>query len=294
MNDITGSRHFNEERSKAIEQLLTKVAQDGTPENRRFRVTNGKRILLSGVAVALAVSGAVMALQQPDTDKSPVACCASAVPDGNATTNSRDAYANIPRDQIQHIITESDFYWDARDPYYGFNSVPVVARVHIDSIDGGRAYSPIFNQYTFPQTIGKMTIQSVYKGDVKPGAQLTYNKGGGIVPFDEYWKSLNPQQQDKFTHLNGGQKPTGIQYVKKTYSDDFDITVGKDYIALLLPQQYQDGTAEEYSIQGFQYGFREVRGSGTETTVLNNDTKEWESLWSIVPPNRNTGETPDG
>jgi hypothetical protein len=283
MNEITGSRHFNEERSKAIEQLLTKVAQDGTPENRRFRVTNGKTILLAGVAVALAVSGAVMALQQPVTDKSPVACCASAVPHGNATTNSHDAYANIPRDQIQHIGTASDFFWDPRDPYYGFNSVPVVARVHIDSIDGGRTYSPIFNEYTFPQTIGKMTIQTVYKGDVKPGAQLTYNKGGGIVPFDEYWKSLNPQQQEKWTARNGGTKPTSTGYIKKTVEDDVELTVGKDYIALLLPQQYQDGTAEEYSIQGFQLGFREVRGSGTETTVLNNDTKNWESLESIVP-----------
>jgi hypothetical protein len=128
-----------------------------------------------------------------------------------------------------------------------------------------------------------MTIQTVYKGDVKPGAQLTYNKGGGIVPFDEYWKSLNPQQQEKWTARNGGTKPTSTGYIKKTVEDDVELTVGKDYIALLLPQQYQDGTAEEYSIQGFQLGFREVRGSGTETTVLNNDTKNWESLESIVP-----------
>jgi hypothetical protein len=283
MNEITGSPPFTEERSKAIEELLTKVAQDGTPENRSFQNTKGKRILLSGVAAALAASGVAIALQQPATDKSSVACCAPAEPHSNTAANSHDAYANIPSDEIQHAETESDFIWDAKDPYYGFTKVPVVARVHIDSIDGGRTYSPIFNQYTFPQTIGKMTIQTVYKGDVKPGAQLTYNKGGGIVSFDEYWKSLNPQQQDKFTHLNGGQKPTGIQYVKKMYSEDAEITVGKDYIALLLPQQYKDGTAEEYSIQGFQYGFREVRGSGTGTTVLNNGTKEWESLGSVVP-----------
>ena len=197
---------------------------------------------------------------------------------------ANDAYAGIPVDQIQSIPTDVDFIWNAKEPYYGFNSVPVVARVHIDSIDGGRTYSPIFNQYTFPQTIGKMTVQTVYKGDLKPGAQLTYNKGGGVVSFDEYWKSLNPQQQDKFKNRNGGQRPTGIQYVKKMYSGDADIKVGMDYIALLLPQQYKDGTAEEYSIQGFQYGFRQVRGAGPGVTVLNNETNEWESLESIVPP----------
>ena len=44
---------FNEERSKAIEQLLGKVAQDGTPENRHFQNTRGKRILLSGLVAAV-------------------------------------------------------------------------------------------------------------------------------------------------------------------------------------------------------------------------------------------------
>jgi hypothetical protein len=83
MNDIPRSQHFNEERSKAIEQLLTNVAQDGTPENRHFHNTKGKRILLSGVAVALAVTGAAVALQMPVTDKSSIDCFARAELHGN-------------------------------------------------------------------------------------------------------------------------------------------------------------------------------------------------------------------
>ncbi len=83
MNDISSSQHFNEERSKAIEQLLTKVAQDGTPENRHFQNTRGKRVLLSGVVAAVAVSGAAIALQQPVTDKSSIACFARAELSGN-------------------------------------------------------------------------------------------------------------------------------------------------------------------------------------------------------------------
>lgn len=74
---------FNEERSKAIEQLLGKVAQDGTPENRHFQNTRGKRILLSGLVAAVAVSGAAIALQQPVTDKSSVACLARAELNGS-------------------------------------------------------------------------------------------------------------------------------------------------------------------------------------------------------------------
>lgn len=83
MNDTNRPQHFNEDRSKAIEQLLTNVAREGTPENRHFQDTKGKRILLSGVAVALAVSGAAAVLQMPVTDKSSIACFARAELSGN-------------------------------------------------------------------------------------------------------------------------------------------------------------------------------------------------------------------
>jgi hypothetical protein len=78
MNDINRPQHFNEERSKAIEQLLTNVAQDGTPENRHFQNTKGKRILLAGVAVALVATGGAVVMQLPVTDKSSIDCFARA------------------------------------------------------------------------------------------------------------------------------------------------------------------------------------------------------------------------
>lgn len=83
MNDTPRSQLFNEQRSKAIEQLLTSVAQDGTPENRHFHSTKGKRILLAGVAVGLVVTGAAVALQMPVTDKSSIQCFARAELNGN-------------------------------------------------------------------------------------------------------------------------------------------------------------------------------------------------------------------
>lgn len=84
MNGIPRSPHFNEKRSQAIEELLSNVAQDGTPENRHFHNTKGKRILLSGVVAAVAVSGAAIAMQQPVTDKGSVACFARAELNGNS------------------------------------------------------------------------------------------------------------------------------------------------------------------------------------------------------------------
>ncbi|MFP3463531.1 hypothetical protein R5O87_22055 [Arthrobacter globiformis] len=83
MNDNRRSPLFNEERSAAIGELLANVAQDGTPENRHFQNTKGKRILLAGVAVALVATGGAIVMQLPVTDKSSIDCFARAELHGN-------------------------------------------------------------------------------------------------------------------------------------------------------------------------------------------------------------------
>ena len=83
MNEIPRPQCFNAERSAAIEALLANIAQDGTTENRHFQNTKGKRILLSGVAVALVATGGAAVMQLPVTDKSSIACFARAELHGN-------------------------------------------------------------------------------------------------------------------------------------------------------------------------------------------------------------------
>ncbi len=199
-----------------------------------------------------------------------------------ALQGSNNAYAKIPADQIETVGTDLDFIWEPKDPFYGFNKSPIVARVHIESIDGGRSFSPVANQYVFPQTVGKMTVREVYKGDIETGTQLNYSRVGGTVTYDEYWNSLNKAQQEKILRLNGGSKPTDAKFIKATITDDVDIETDKEYIVLLIPQTVQEGALKEYSITGYQHGLREVKGVGTEATVLNNDTKTWERLDSFV------------
>ncbi|OFI36772.1 hypothetical protein BIU82_11905 [Arthrobacter sp. SW1] len=195
-----------------------------------------------------------------------------------------DAYARIPESDIERLPggVHDDILWDARNPYYGYDTLPVVARVHIDSIDGGRTFSPISGQYVFPETVGKMTVLEAYKGGLRPGTQANYSRLGGIVAFDEYWKSLNPQQQDKMLHMNGGKMPAHSKYVQEKFMDDIDIEAGKEYLVFLQPQSSKDGTHREYVITGLQFGLREVKGSGDGTLVLNNVTEEWESLGRVV------------
>jgi hypothetical protein len=83
MNETPRSQHFSPERSAAIEALLVSVAQDGTPENLHFQNTKGKRILLSGIAVALVATGGAAVMQLPVTDKSSILCFARAELNGN-------------------------------------------------------------------------------------------------------------------------------------------------------------------------------------------------------------------
>ncbi|ERI35790.2 hypothetical protein A5N17_07000 [Arthrobacter sp. D2] len=242
-----------------------------------FFMSNSPKILVL-LLLIVSVSGVASCAANPDAGQLSGSHQVSQL----VGQNSNDAYADIAPDQIRQAGTEVDFLWDPKDPFYGFNKYPVVARVHIDSIDGGRTSSPVSEQPVFPQTFGKMSVREVYKGDLTPGTQLAYSRVGGTVTYDDYWNSLNKEQQEKILQLNRGQKPTDSKYVQAKITDDIDIEVGKEYVALLLPQASKDNSHSEYAITGYQFGLREIRGTGSDSTILNNETHAWEGLSTMV------------
>lgn len=201
-------------------------------------------------------------------------------------TTGSDAYASIPSDEIAVSVGVIETTWNLLDPFYFYDEYPLVASVRIDSIDGGRNYSPIAEQYVSPFTVGKMTVIEAYKGEVEAGAQLPYARLGGIVAAEEYMKGLSEPQRSKSYYLSKGESPQG--YIKSTYLDDIDIEVGKNYLVFLSPEATPDGKVQDYAMQGMQYGLREVQGSGAQATVLNNETGEWESLSSVVRLDRSS------
>lgn len=237
-----------------------------------LKISKPRAYILMAAAV-LAIGGistyAFVSSQPTDSKTAQVAT--------SQTVDSKvnDAYASISPDDIQRAAGDADIQWDPK-------SYQAVALVHIDSIEGGRTYSPTVEQYVLPQTYGKMTVREVYRGDIKAGEQLTYSRLGGTVTYDEYWKSLNKQQQDKILHLNKGKKPSDKKYIEVKTRDDVDVEVNKDYLVYLIPQTSKDGKQHEYLIGGAQFGLREAKGIGDAVTVLNNDTKEWEGVNSVV------------
>lgn len=184
-----------------------------------------------------------------------------------------DAYAGINSDDIENL----GLLWEV-----GFDQeqIPIAALVHVDSIDGGRNYSPIFERYIVSETYGKMTILEVYKGDVQTGQELQYSRTGGIITRQEYLNALNaPGSEETYLH---GRRPAEKKYIKEYIVDDIDVEVGKNYLAFMIPESSKDGKYHEYRITGVNFGFREVRGSGGEATIFNRVTGKWESLSSVV------------
>lgn len=102
------------------------------------------------------------------------------------------------------------------------------------------------------------------------------------MTYDDYWNSLNKNSRRRFCETNRGQKPTDSKYVQAKITDDIDIEVGKEYVALLLPQASKDNSHSEYAITGYQFGLREIRGTGSDSTILNNETHAWEGLSTMV------------
>ncbi len=240
-------------------------------------ITSNSRMYLLA-AVAVLVVGSVLLytfIASPSRSNGSAANQSAQTTNHTEDTKANNAYASISSDDIQRAGNDVDMMWEPE-------TYPVVALVHIDSIDGGRTYSPVFGQYVAPQTYGKMTVREVYRGDVRKGDQLNYSRLGGIVTYDEYWKSLNKQQQDKILHLNNGKKPTEKEYIEVKLNDDINIETSKDYLVFLIPQSSKDNKHQEYQIGGAQFGLREAKESDGTTTALNNETKQWESVASII------------
>jgi len=197
-----------------------------------------------------------------------------------------NAYDSIAPEDIQQVMSTGDFDWDLSDPHYFYKKYPIVALVSISSIDGGRSYSPIFGEYIYAHTYGSMSVKEVYKGDIKTGQTLRYSRLGGIITYEDYYKSMNKEQQEKHDYYMKGQKPER-QYIRMKFENDIDIEVGKIYIVFMERLTSKDGKYEEYGIEGLQYGLREARGynnkSDSAVTILNNETGKWEELNRFIP-----------
>ena len=192
-----------------------------------------------------------------------------------------DAYQDIKEDEIIYSETQADFKYNFSDSDVMYNMCDYIVLARVTSIDGGSNYNETTEKYVFPYTYGKLEIIETLKGSIDD-ENITYVRGGGIVPINQYIAGMFPAQREKFiSNMNG--RTSG--YVKEKFIDDIDIEVDKTYLVYLK----DNNTVKEdsYSIVGLAGGLREVStdsimDKSTDILVFNNFTEEWENLSSIV------------
>ena len=169
-------------------------------------------------------------------------------------------------------------------------NVDYIAIIRIDSIDGCSRRNlvtdePVLHIFTY----GKATILNVIKGNLKK-EQITYHRSGGTLPYLE-WLDADIDK-DKLLEQNPNHKIDGVPFedvvVQEKYPNDIDIEIGKTYLAYITK-----GTKTDYIIQGYQFGFREIKETNSNNysneksylkslKVKNNTTGKWENLSLIV------------
>lgn len=226
------------------------------------KLKNKKQIGLVFVALVLVGIGGWM-------------CCVKLWCSREAQVAQKNAYMGISKNDIQEVRSEVDVNWDLNDPLYFYKNSEVVAIMKIESIEAVRNLDPVTKEPVYPQTLGKMNIEKVYKGELRDGEQVAYARPGATLSFEEYLKGLSKPEVEKIKHLNKGKTPKG--HVKVQFANDIEIEVGKKYLAFMNAKTNKNGE-KEYLISWMQYGLRKVKGEGENILVLNNEAKAWEKI----------------
>ena len=140
-----------------------------------------------------------------------------------------------------------------------------------------------------PFTYGSASVLQVIKGSVPD--EVSYIRSGGMMTYDKWVEGQN--NPDKLKALKADSDLADIPpediLVDCNMENDINIEVGKIYLAFMCRND-SSNFENEYVIQGFQYGLRELQEpnsaaaaqSAVELKVKNNMTGAWESIGDIV------------
>lgn len=197
--------------------------------------------------------------------------------DINKPTEAFSAYKGVLSNEIYNTVSYPDIAYNMSDVKTIARKSDYIILAKIDSIDGARNFDPIEKAYTEVASFGKMTVQKVYKGNLKMGEKVNYSRLGGIIKTEEYLKGLYKEQRDKIAYLGGIKQP----YVKSFHHGDIEIEAGKNYLIFIYKERVKD-SYKDYVISFNQYGLREVKTENKKIKVLNNETKKWEKVEEVV------------
>lgn len=189
-----------------------------------------------------------------------------------------------PKKQIFTIESSASYSLDLKNVDAMYNAHEYIAIVHIDELYPATTYRKYTDEYILPYTPGKATVIKALKGNFESN-EISFLRLGGTVSFSDYVNSLPAEGREKFINLFDTPDKNNILVYDKT-KGDIDIEDNKTYL-VFMNRQDDFHENNEYTIEAFEYGLREVNMNNTQSissniTIKNNKTGEYESLTKAV------------
>jgi len=247
-------------------------------------------IIFSGIVFILLLSG-INILSKTSNNSELTSANLKNTTDKNVNSNSLIA-ATENKDIILNLTSELNYAINTSDKKVRNENSDFIIIGTVQSIDGSINYNPTTKEYTEIQTIGKIKVEKVMKGNIKDDI-IPFMRLGGLISFIEYEKGLTESQKSKVEltrTLTNEEKKT--KYVSSTIRGNINIEQGKTY---LMYAKY-GSDYDKYGIVFMQNGLREIdkntmvksesktliKGEKATIKVKNNETGEFETITEVI------------
>ncbi len=248
---------------------------------------NKKLVFVGTVCILILISMLVAFFANGNISKIPIKSNTTNEVSTKEETSERVTQLN---EHIMKVDIYSDMLYDFSDAQVLSELSDYIAIIRVDSVDGVTNINRKLNKpVIMPFTYGSASVLQVIKGSVPD--EVSYIRSGGMMTYDKWVEGQN--NPDKLKALKADSDLADIPpediLVDCNMENDINIEVGKIYLAFMCRND-SSNFENEYVIQGFQYGLRELQEpnsaaaaqSAVELKVKNNMTGAWESIGDIV------------
>lgn len=151
----------------------------------------------------------------------------------------------------------------------------------VEDITGTENADKKTGEETHIKTLGNITVQKVYNGNLKEGEKIAFSKVGGEMKFEDYIKgssSARRKLEDNAEYNNIKEEERKNLIISDRIKDDVVLEKGKTYLFYLEKIEGSD----RYNICFFGDGTREVKKESNETLVKNNRTGKYEKIEDVI------------
>ena len=151
----------------------------------------------------------------------------------------------------------------------------------VEEIIGTENVDKKTGEETHIKTLGNITVQKVYNGNLKEGEKIAFSKVGGEMKIEDYIKgssSARRKLEDNAEYNNIKEEDRKNLIISDRIKDDVVLEKGKTYLFYLEKIEGSD----KYNICFFGDGTREVKKESNETLVKNNRTGKYEKIEDVI------------